>query len=93
MPLRRTLLPLMLRLGERRDIIFASRPTDAASLAFLLLGVAAFAAEVLIALRNDALNLPRVFLGVGLDILRLPMINLPEGDAAKKEGRSCDGPN
>ena len=43
----------MLRLGERRDIIFASRPTDAASLAFLLLGVAAFAAAVLSALLTE----------------------------------------
>ena len=36
----------MLRLGERRDVIFVPRPTDAASLAFLLLGVEAFAAAV-----------------------------------------------
>ena len=49
----------MLRLGERRDVVFVPRPTDAASLAFLLLGVAAFAAAVASALRNDGLNAPR----------------------------------
>jgi len=49
----------MLRRGERRDVVFVPRPTDAASLAFFLLGVAAFAAAVLSALRNDALNVPR----------------------------------
>ena len=49
----------MLRLGERRDVVFVPRPTDAASLAFLLLGVAAFAAAVASVLRNDGLNAPR----------------------------------
>lgn len=51
--MRLTLLPLILRLGERRDVIFVPRPTDAASLAFLLLGVAAFAAAVLSALLTE----------------------------------------
>ena len=65
--------PTALR-GERRDVVFVPLPTDAASLAFflLLLGVTAFAAEVLSALRNDALKLPRVFPGVGFGIIRPP---------------------